>query len=123
MSVNKKTAYGKINIANKAIASVVASAALECYGVVGLSEKNSLVVKVADKIQSILTKDEYVKGVSVFQDKNSISISLYIVISYGVKVTEVLNEVQKKVKYVAQKTFDITINKVNVYAVSLRKID
>ena len=119
MSVNKETSYGKINIANKAIASVVANAALECYGVVGLASRGGL----AGKIQSILSKEEYIKGVSIVQIKASVNISVYVVISTGVKVTEVLNEIQKKVRYVVANTFEVKVNKVNVYAVSLRKID
>ena len=119
MSVNKQTTYGKINIANKAIATVTANAALECYGVVGLASRGGI----AGKIQSILGKDEYSKGVFVLQTKSSVSISLYVVISYGVKITEVLNEVQKKVRYVVSNTFELKVSKVNVYAVNLRKID
>ncbi len=119
MAVNKNTTYGKINITSKAIASVVADAALECYGVIGLASKGGA----RDKIRSILSKDEYIKGVNVIQDKNSVSISLYLIISFGVKVSEVLLEVQKKVNYVVSKTFDLKVKKVNVYALSLRKID
>ena len=119
MSINKSTSYGKISIASKAIASVVANAALECYGVVGLASKGGI----RGKLDSLLSKDEYSKGVSVLQVRNSVSISLYLVIAKGVKVTEVLNEVQKKVNYVTSKTFELKINKVNVYAVSLRKIN
>ncbi len=119
MSVNKKTTYGKINITSKAIASVVANAALECYGVVGIANKGGII----GKIDAIISKDDYSKGVSVLQTRSSVSISLYLVISTGVKVTEVLSEVQKKVRYVTSKTFELKINKVNVYAVSLRKIN
>lgn len=119
MSVNKKTTYGKINITSKAIASVVANAALECYGVVDIANKGGII----GKIDSMIAKDDYSQGVSVLQTRNSVSISLYLVVSTGVKVTEVLTEVQKKVRYVTSKTFDLNISKVNVYAVSLRKID
>ena len=119
MSVNKNTSLGKITISSKAIASVVANAALECYGVVGLSSKSAL----AEKIQNILSNGEYTKGVSVDQDKSSVTINLYLVISLGVKVTEVLSEVQKKVRFVVGKTFAINVKKVNVYAVHLRKIN
>ncbi len=119
MAVNKKTTYGKINITSKAIATVVANAAMECYGVVGLASKNDF----SARLQSILNKDEYVKGVNVTQDKKSVSISLYLVVSFGVKVTEVLREVQKKVTFVVSKTFALDVKEVNVYAVSLRKID
>ena len=119
MSINKQTTYGKINIANKAIASVVANAALECYGVVGLAERGGI----AGRIQKVLNKDEYAKGVSISQNKASVEISLYVVVSFGVKVTEVLSEIQKKVRYVVSNTFELSVAKVNVYAVSLRKLD
>ena len=119
MAVTKKITHGRINITSKAIATVVANAALECYGVVGLASKGNI----ASKIQAILSKDEYLKGVIVAQERTSVTISLYLVIAKGVKVTEVLSEVQKKVNYVVSKTFDLKIKKVNVYAVSLRKID
>lgn len=120
MTIKKKNNLGQIQISNEAIASVVADAALECYGVVGLANKTAL----RNKISKILTKKEYSKGVIAYQDpKNAISISLYIVIAYGCKVTEVLSEVQKKVKYVLEKTFDSKVKKVNVYAQSLLKVE
>lgn len=119
MSINKQTKYGKINITTRAIANVVANATLECYGVVGLVSKGGI----RDKIQSILTNKEYTKGVFVSQDKNGATIDVYVVCSFGVKVTEVLNEIQKKVRFVVEKTFDFRVDKVNVYAVSLKKMD
>ena len=119
MSVNKKTNYGKINITSKAIATVVANAALECYGVVGLSTRGGI----KGRIQKLLSKDEYLKGVSISQTKTTVSISLNIVVAKGVKVTEILTEVQKKVAYVTGKTFDLKVKKVDVYAVALRKIN
>ena len=73
MAVNKKTTYGKINIANKAIATVVANAALECYGVVGLSTKGGLV----GKLQSVLNKEEYSKGVFLLRDRRLVDGSGY----------------------------------------------
>lgn len=119
MSINKQTKYGKINIATKAIASVVANATLECYGVVGLANKTSI----KDKIQSVLTKNEYAKGVFVSQEKTGADIDVYVICSFGVKVTEVLTEIQKKVRFVVEQTFDFKVSKVNAYAVSLRKIE
>ena len=119
MSINKNTSLGKINISSKAIADIVADAALECYGVVGLASRSAL----AEKIQQVLSKGEYTKGVSVDQDKSSVSIKLYLVVSLGVKVTEVLREVQKKVRFVVSQSFGVDVKKVSVYAVHLRKMN
>lgn len=118
MALNKKTALGGISISNKAIASVVASATMECYGVVGLAAKTA----VHEKIYDLLKKDDYSKGVFVTTDLRGYAIDLYVVVAYGTKITEVLREVQKKVKYVVEKQFEIKLRAVNVYAQSLKKV-
>lgn len=112
MAIYKTTKHGRITIADKAIATVVGNAALECYGVVGLSTKSSLV--------SLLKKDDFSRGVSVSTQKGGAEIDVYVAIAYGVKITEVLSEVQKKVRFVLQKTFSIKVNAVNVYARTVR---
>lgn len=119
MSIKKKNNLGQIQISNEAIASVVADATLECYGVVGIANKE----RIRNKISSLLSKKDYSKGVFASQEKNCIVISLYIVVAFGCKVTEVMCEVQKKVKYVLEKTFEITVKRVDVYTQSLQKIE
>jgi len=119
MSLNKKTALGGITISNKAIASVVADASFECYGVVGLAAKTAL----HEKINELLKRNDFEKGVIVYKTRKSFSIDLYLVIAFDVKITEVLREVQKKVKYVVENKFGITLDAVNVYAQSLKKVD
>jgi len=112
MAIYKTTKHGRITISDQAIATVVGNATLECYGVVGLSTKSSLA--------SLVKKDEFSRGVSVSAEKGKIEIDVYVVVAYGVKITEVLSEVQKKVQFVVQKTFDVLVSKVNVYARAMR---
>ena len=115
MSINKQTNYGKINITKKAIASLVADAALGCYGVVGLCKK--------DEKAGVLSKKELEKVVQINEDKGSYSFSFNIIIALGVKVTEILRSVQKEVKYVVENAFDIRVAKVNIYVQDLQKVD
>lgn len=119
MALNKKTALGEISISNQAIASVVADAALECYGVVGISAKNAL----HQKINELLKRKDFEKGVIVSKSRKGFDIDLYLVIAFDVKITEVLHEVQKKVKYVVEKKFGVTIESVNVFAQLLKKVE
>jgi len=116
MGIDKKTVYGGINISLEAIASVAGTAATECYGVVGLASKNSLRENIAD----LLKEDSFYKGVFAKKDKDDYSVDLYIIVAYGVKITEVVSEVQKKVKYVLEKTFDIKFKGVNVFVQGLK---
>ena len=119
MAIKKKTDFGQISISNEAIASVVADSTLECYGVVGIASRGDI----KEKIYKLLTKKEYSKGIFATQDKNEIIVSIYIVVAFGCKITEVLNEVQKKVKYVLEKTFETKVKQVNVYAQDLQKVE
>ena len=45
---------------------------------------------------------------------------LYIVISYGVKISEVVGEVQKKVKYDLERGLDLKFNAINVFVQGIR---
>ena len=119
MAVNKNTDYGKITITNNAIATVVADAAMECYGVLGIVNSNSI----RQKISVLLKRGHYLNGIKVVTGNEKLEITLNIAVAYGVKVTEVLREVQKKVKYVVEKTLMVSVKKVNVYALDLKKVD
>ena len=119
MAIKKKNSLGEIHISNEAIASLVADSTLECYGVVGIASKGDI----KEKIYKLLTKKEYSKGIFASQDKNEVIVSLYIVVAFGCKVTEVLNEVQKRVKYVLEKTFECKVREVNVYVQALQKVE
>ena len=118
MVIDKKTKYGGINITMEAIGAVAGAAAIECYGVVGLAAKNSL----RENIANLLKEDAYYKGVQPRKDKDDYIVDLYVIVAYGVKITEVVSEVQKKVKYVLEKTFDIKFKAVNVFVQGLKTI-
>ena len=119
MSVKTKTEYGVIKISDEAIASVTADAVLQCYGVVGLAKKSAL----HEAISEILKDKAFSQGVFVKQDRKVVEIDIYVFVSYGVKITEVLCEIQKRVKYLIEKTFEIKVKKVNVFAQGMKRID
>lgn len=115
MSINKKTALGKINITNKAISTLVADTILGCYGIVGICAK--------DEKAQILPKDKVEKVVRIEQEKEGYHISFSIVVALGVKVTEIIRSVQKEVKYVVESTFDVRVAKVNIFVQDLKKVE
>ena len=54
-TVKTKTKFGSINISNDAIASVAADAVLQCYGVVGVAKKNSIIAFSLTSEQALLS--------------------------------------------------------------------
>lgn len=117
MKIDKKTPYGDIDISIEAIASVAGQAAEGCYGVVGLAPRALL----RDAVSEILKIEEYKKGVYVRKAKKSFEVDVYLTCAYGVKLSEILSEAQKKIKYELEKTFDIKFSKINVYAVYIQE--
>ena len=111
MPINKNTSYGQVNISDDAIASLVGSVVIECYGVVGMTSKKPI----KDGYCALLKKENFSKGVIIKSDNNIINIDLYIVASIGVKLSEVVISIQQRVKYTLEKTLNIDINTINVY--------
>lgn len=111
MSISKSTQYGNINISIDAIASLAGGVVTECYGVVGMASQKF----VKDGIAELLKKENYAKGVVVRQKENVLELDLYIVVSHGVKISEVVREVQERVKYTLEKSLELDFHTVNVY--------
>ena len=111
MPINRKTKFGQINISDNAIASLAGTTVNECYGVVGMISKNYLV----DGYSALLKKENYSKGVVIKDRKEGIQVDVYVVFSYGVKISEVIIELQKRVKYSLENTLNIDIDSVNVH--------
>lgn len=118
MSIAKSTNFGSINISSEAIATLAGGVVTECYGVVGMASQKVF----KDGIAELLKKENYSRGVVVRNTDDGLEIDLYIVISFGVRISEVISEVQKKVKYILEKTLEIDVNACNVYVQGVRVI-
>lgn len=111
MPISKKTNLGQIKISDDAIASLAGTTVNECYGVVGMVSQNYI----KDGYSALLKKENYSKGVVIKNNKNGLQIDIYVVVSYGVKISEVVNGVQQRVKYALEKTLNIDVDVVNVH--------
>ncbi|MCU9612149.1 Asp23/Gls24 family envelope stress response protein [Caldibacillus lycopersici] len=116
MSIELKTKYGHIEISNDTIAQVCGGAAVDSYGIVGMASKN----QIKDGISEILRKENYAKGVIVRQAEDRIHIDMYIIVSYGTKISEVAHNVQTKVKYVLEQSIGIKADSVNIFVQGVR---
>lgn len=118
MGIERVTNLGKLSISEEAIASLAGGVVSECYGVVGMASQK--VVK--DGIAELLKKDNYARGVVVRTTDSGYELDLYIIISFGVKISEVIFEVQKKVKYILEKTLEQDFKMINVYVQGVKVI-
>ncbi|MCR4951508.1 MAG: Asp23/Gls24 family envelope stress response protein [Solobacterium sp.] len=118
MTVEKTTNYGNISVSEEAVAALAGGIITECYGVVGMSSRQVL----RDGWAELLKKENYARGVVVRKTESGLEIDLYIIVSFGVRISEVVQEAQKKIKYILQKTLSVEITKVNVFVQGVRVV-
>ena len=116
MSIELKNAYGQIDISNDVIATIAGGAAVDCYGIVGMASKN----QVKDGLSEILGKENFTRGVIVRQKEQQVHIDMYIIVSYGTKISEIAHNVQSKVKYTLDKTVGLAADTINIYVQGVR---
>jgi uncharacterized alkaline shock family protein YloU len=117
MTIELKTENGKIYVAEEVIAMLVGSAALECYGLVGMATRNQL----KDGIAELLRRDNSSRGVVVHRNGEEMPIiDLYIIVSYGTKISVVALNVQRKVKYILNEVVGLKVEIVNIYVQGVR---
>lgn len=116
MNIEKTNQIGKINFSLQAVAELAGNTVSSVYGVVGLVNKKTF----QRTLMEFLKKEDFSDGVSVKKNKNGYEVSLYLVLSKDVKITEVVFEVQKQVSYMLQKSFGIPFKVVNVFVLGVK---
>lgn len=114
--IEQNTQDGTIHISDEVIAVLAGSAALECYGLVGMSSRSAI----KDGISDLLGRENLSKGVEVRQENGRLIIDLYIVVSYGTRISEVAHNVQSKVRYVLNDIAGIQADQVNIIVQGVR---
>lgn len=108
------TPIGSIHVSPRAIASIAYHAALQSYGVVGLTSKN-----LVNGLTQVLVKDP-LNGVEVHYDGQNVTIDLYVVVEYGTRIKSVANSVSNTVRYQVEKALGMPVGDINVHVRGLR---
>lgn len=115
MAQSLQSELGSINISEDVIATVCGVAAMECYGLVGMAPRN-----VGQGISELLRRENFERGVDVHFDEDGISVELYIVVQYGVKISEVARNIQERVKYGIEQQLGLKVNAIGIHVQGVR---
>ncbi len=119
MTLEIKNERGNIEIPQDVIATLAGNTAVESYGIVGMASKH----QVRDGVSELLGIDNYSRGVVVELEDDQLTVDLFIIVGYGVKISEVASNVQGAVKYKLEKTLGLEINAVNIHVQGVRIIN
>jgi uncharacterized alkaline shock family protein YloU len=112
------TEYGKVTIDEDVVARYAGSAAVECFGVVGMAH-----VSMTDGIVKLLKRDSISQGVNVSIVNNTITIELHIIVAYSVSISAVAKNLIGNVKYSVETGTGMKVEKISVYVEGVRVID
>jgi len=113
MSTEEK-GLGMIDISASAVATIASQAINQCYGVVGMANKN-----LANGIATMLSRDTR-RGIDVNIEDDGIIIDVYVIVEYGVRIKAVAESIQHTVKFHVEKAIGLDVLEVNVFVQGLR---
>ncbi len=105
---------GQIDISPATITTITSRAINQCYGVVGMANKN-----LVNGITSLLSRDSR-RGIEVSIADDEIVIDVYVVVEYGVRIKTVAESIQDTIKFHVEKSLGLPVHAVNVYIQGLR---
>ncbi len=106
--------FGSIDISPTAVTTIASRAVNQCYGVVGMANKN-----LVNGITNLLSRDAQ-RGVEVIIEDGEITIDVYVIVEYGTRIRTVAESVQNTVQFHVEKALGLPVRAVNVYIQGLR---
>jgi uncharacterized alkaline shock family protein YloU len=113
--MSEETRLGRIEVAPAAIATIASRTVLACYGVVGMASSS-----LRHGIAELLGQDNGRRGVEVKLVDEQIVIDLYVVLEYGLRISEVAHNIMESVKFNVEKALGIPVAEVNIHVQGLR---
>lgn len=119
MDGKMSTSLGEVTIEPEVIAKYAGTTACECFGIVGMAA-----VSMRDGLVKLLKRDSLSKGINVTIDENNaITIEFHIIVSYGVNISTIADNIISSVKYKVEAYTGMEVKKINIFVEGVRVID
>lgn len=119
MQGQMETKLGRVVIDNDVIATYAGSVAVECFGIVGMAAVN-----MKDGLVKLLKKDYLSHGITVRTgEDNEISLDFHVIVSYGVSIKTVSENLMETVKYKVEEYTGLKVRDIHVFVEGVRVID
>ena len=106
---------GSLHVANDVLADIVGNAAMECYGIVGMTAPNA-----ADGIAKILPASRLRRGVVVNTTDDGVLVELYVVVEYGTNISTVVQNLISQVSFALTEYTKVPLAGVEVHVQSVK---
>ncbi len=108
--------WGRIEVFPSAVAAIGGHAAMRCYGISGMAA-----LGLRDGFAELLRRENVDKGVDVVQLDDGLAIDVYVIVQYGIRISEVAHNLQETVKFEVERSVGVPVTKVNVNVQGVRE--
>jgi len=108
--------WGRIQVFPTAVAAIAGHAAMGCYGIGGMAARG-----LRDGFAQLLRREHFDKGVDVEQNEEGLVIDVYVIVQYGMRISEVAHNLQETVKFEVERSVNVPVVRVNVTVQGVRE--
>ena len=109
-SMKFSTEKGRIRLTSDVFSNITGAVATSCYGVKGMAFRSK-----TDGLVHLLRRESMSKGVKItYNEDNSVSIELHIIVDNGVNLMAVSRSIQSEVKYHVNRLTNVEVRSVDV---------
>ena len=108
--------WGRIEVFPSAVGAIAAHAAMGCYGITGMAARG-----LRDGVAELLRRENADKGVEVVEIDGGLGIELFVIVQYGIRISEVAHNLQETVKFEVERSVNVPVAQVNVNVQGVRE--
>jgi uncharacterized alkaline shock family protein YloU len=101
--------WGRIEVFPSAVAALAGHATLGCYGVTGMAARG-----LRDGVAELLRRENVDRGVDVLEVDGGLAIDVFVIVQYGMRISEVAHNLQETVKFEVERAVNVPVVEVNV---------
>ena len=108
--------WGRIEVFPSAVGAIAAHAALRCYGITGMAARG-----LRDGVAELLRRESVDRGVEVIDTEGGLAIDVFVIVQYGIRISEVAHNLQEAVKFEVERSVNVPVVQVNVNVQGVRE--
>src|SRR6267142_6313137 len=108
--------WGRIEVFPSAVGAIAAHAALRCYGITGMAARG-----LRDGVAELLRRENVDRGVEVISVEGGLGIDVFVIVQYGIRISEVAHNLQQAVKFEVERSVNVPVAHVNVNVQGVRE--
>ena len=108
--------WGRVEVFPSAVAAIAGHAAIGCHGIAGMSARG-----LRDGFAELLHRESVDRGVEVSEVEGGLAIEVFVIIQYGIRITEVAHNLQEAVKFAVERSVNVPVQEVNVNVQGVRE--